>query len=270
MTDGVVSALPRTSGRPEPLDGQQAPLHRETHRWHSHNLDRDMELMVFGHAGSRFLVFPTSEGRCFDWEGFGLVEAIADLLRDGTLQLICADSIDSDSWYARERTPSARAARHAQYDAYLHDEVVPFTERLNPRSPLIIGGASFGAYHAVTFALRYPELVTRVIGMSGLYDIRRFVKGYDGPDVDAFNPVALVEHEHDPTRLARLRRLDIVLAVGDEPLRDSNRRLSELLTDKQIGHRCDISDDWTHDWSSWAEMLRLYLGADGRHAPGPS
>jgi esterase/lipase superfamily enzyme len=57
-----------------------------------------------------------------------------------------------------------------------------------------------------------------------------------------------------------LRQIGIVLAVGDEPLRESNRRLSELLTVKGVPHTLDVSDDWVHDWSSWGEMLRLYLG----------
>jgi esterase/lipase superfamily enzyme len=259
MSDTAIDTLARQGSRPELSTAEPAAIQRAEHRWHSPSLDREMEIIVFGHAGTRMLVFPTSEGRCFDWEGFGLVEAVADHLRSGAIQLICADSIDSESWYAKGNPPAARFARHAQYDAYLRDEVVPFSERLNPGSALIVGGASFGAYHAVTFALRYPWLVTRAIGMSGLYDIRRFVDGYEGSEVDAYNPVALVDQETDPERLEQIRALDIVLAVGDEPLRASNRRLSELLEQREIAHRHDVSDAWTHDWSSWAQMLRLYL-----------
>jgi esterase/lipase superfamily enzyme len=254
-----MSAVPRSGGLPEQSDAGASTIYREEHRWHSPSLDQEMALLVFGHAGTRLLAFPTSEGRYYDWERFGLVDAIAGHLRNGDIQLICVDSIDSDSWYARDRVPAERARRHAEYDQYLQDEVVPFSERLNPGSPLIVSGASFGAYHAVTLALRYPDLVTRVIGMSGLYDITRFVRGHAGSDVDAYNPVAIVANEDDPDRLERLRQIGIVLAVGDEPLRESNRRLSELLTVRGVPHTLDVSDDWVHDWSSWGEMLRLYL-----------
>jgi esterase/lipase superfamily enzyme len=255
-----MSAGSRSGGLPEQSDAGASTMHREEHRWHSPSLDQEMALLVFGHAGTRLLAFPTSEGRYYDWERFGLVDAIADHLKSGAIQLFCVDSIDSDSWYARGRSAAERARRHAQYDQYLRDEVLPFSERLNPGSPLMIGGASFGAYHAVTFALRYPHLVTRAIGKSGLYDISRFVRGYAGDDVDAYNPVAIVAKEDDPDRLERLRQIGIVLAVGDEPLRESNRQLSELLEYKGIPHTLDVSDDWVHDWPSWAEMLRLYLG----------
>ena len=43
-------------------------MNREYHRWYSPSLERDMELLVFGHSGARTLVFPTSMGRFFQWE----------------------------------------------------------------------------------------------------------------------------------------------------------------------------------------------------------
>lgn len=43
-------------------------MNREFHRWHSPSLGRDMDLLVFGHAGARAIVFPTSMGRFFEWK----------------------------------------------------------------------------------------------------------------------------------------------------------------------------------------------------------
>jgi esterase/lipase superfamily enzyme len=43
-------------------------MNREFHRWHSPALGRDMDLLVFGHAGARAIVFPTSMGRFFEWK----------------------------------------------------------------------------------------------------------------------------------------------------------------------------------------------------------
>ena len=37
-------------------------MNREYHKWYSPRLGRDMELLVFGHAGLPVLVFPTSGG----------------------------------------------------------------------------------------------------------------------------------------------------------------------------------------------------------------
>ena len=66
-------------------------MHREYHRWFSPHLGRDMELLVFGHAGARVLVFPTSQGRFFEWEDQGMPEALGDQIRNGWIQLFCVD-----------------------------------------------------------------------------------------------------------------------------------------------------------------------------------
>ena len=55
-------------------------MNREYHCWHSPALRRDMELLVFGHAGARVLVFPTAGGRFHEWEDQGMVNALRDLI----------------------------------------------------------------------------------------------------------------------------------------------------------------------------------------------
>src|SRR5437660_9606482 len=134
----------------------------------SHALGREMEVLHFGHAGRPLLVFPTSMGRFYQWEDFGLVGALSDLIESGAIQLVCVDSVDGESWYAKDRPPAERAWRQVQYNSYILNEVLPFSTHRNSNTFLITTGTSFGAYHAVNFAFRYPHLVNRVIGMSGL------------------------------------------------------------------------------------------------------
>ena len=98
------------------------------------------------------------------------------------------DSVDSESWYAKQLPPAERALRHNQYDSYILREVLPFSQERNANPFLITVGTSFGAYHAVNFALRHPELVDRTIGLSGLYNIKRFTDGYSDEDVYFNNP----------------------------------------------------------------------------------
>jgi esterase/lipase superfamily enzyme len=236
-------------------------MHREHHRWHSPALDRDMELLVFGHGGARVLAFPTSTGRYYDWEDRGLVRSLGGHLERGGLQLFCVDSVDSESWYASQRPPAERARRHGQYDRYLAQEVLPFTRRHNDNPFLIVTGASFGGYHAVNFGLRYPGQVHRILSMSGLCDVRRFTDGWYDDTVYFNNPCDYIANEHDSTRLDALRRIDIILAVGrDDPLRESNERLSGLLWDQGIWHALRIWDGHAHDWPVWEKMLHLYIG----------
>ena len=221
-----------------------------------------MELLSFGHAGARVLVFPTSMGRFFEWEDRGMIAALADQIDEGWIQLCCVDSVDSESWYAKRRHPGERAARHVQYERYVIEEVIPFT-RINPNPFLIVTGTSFGAYHAMNLALRHPEQVGRVIGLSGVYDIKQMTEGYSDDTVYFNNPCDFLVHEHDANRLEQMRHLDIILATGrDDAGRANNEYLSRLLWEKHIPHALRLWDGWAHDWPYWTQMIRRYIGGN--------
>jgi esterase/lipase superfamily enzyme len=236
-------------------------MKREYHRWYSPALQRDMELLLFGYAGARVLAFPTSAGRFFDWENRGLIAAIADQIENGWIQVCCVDSVDRESWYAYAKHPAQRVERHAQYDRYLHDEVLPLLTQGTHDPYVIVTGPSFGGYHAVNFGLRHPRRVNRILSMSGLCDIRMFTDGWYGDSLYFHNPVDFVAGEFDEHRLDQYRRLDIILAVGrDDRLRPSNEQMSQVLHSKRIHHRLRVWDGFAHDWPEWQRMLQLYLG----------
>ena len=236
-------------------------MHREHVRWFSPRLDRDMDLLIFGHAGARVIVFPSSMGRFFEWEDQGMIAALGDQIERGWLQLYCVDSVDSESWYAKYKHPADRAFWHSRYDAYIRDEVLPLTQSRNPDPYLITTGASFGAYHALTFALRYPHLVSRAIGLSGVYDIREVTDGYTDQHVYPYNPAEFILGETDPERVAAMHRLNIVLAIGqDDSLRGNSEYFSGRLWSKGIGNALRIWDGWAHDWPYWRQMIRTYIG----------
>lgn len=237
-------------------------MKREYHRWFSPSLGRDMELLVFGHSGARVLVFPTSRGRFFEWEDRGMFgqHALGEQIERGWLQIFCVDSVDAESWYAYHKHPGERAWRHTQYDYYLVHEVLPLTYSMNANPFLITVGASFGAYHAMAFGLRHPELTGRIIGLSGIYDISRWAYGYHGEHVHNNNPVAFVPHETDPNRIRHMQQTDIVIVTGrDDPLRYSSEHMSAVLWNKGIGNALRIWDGWSHDWPFWVQMLHTYI-----------
>jgi esterase/lipase superfamily enzyme len=235
-------------------------MQREYQRWHSPALNRDMELLVFGHGGARVLVFPVSMGRFYDWEDRGMIEALRYHIENGWVQLFCVDSVDGESWYAFHKHPGERAWRQQQYDKYLTDELIPFIEHRSSTPFLITVGASWGAYHAVNFAFRHPDVVNRAIGLSGLYDVRRFARGHYDDNVYFNNPADFIANEHDHGRLEALRRLEIILVIGrDDPSFKSNEEFSQLLWSKGISHAFHIWEGWYHDWPFWQEMLRQYI-----------
>ena len=235
-------------------------MNREYHRWFSPSLGRDMELLVFGHAGARMLVFPTSMGKFYEWEDRGMILTLREHLEKGWVQMVCVDSVDAESWYAWHKPPAERAYRHVQYDHYLVYEVLPFLTQKNPTPFLILAGASFGAYHAMNFALRHPEISNRVIAMSGMYNIERWLGDYRDDNIYYNCPCLFLPNESDENRINQLRRLDIILPVGElDPNITNNRWFSDALWSKGIWHALRIWDGWAHDWPWWQQMIYRYI-----------
>lgn len=219
-----------------------------------------MELLVFGYSGARCLVFPTSRGKFYEWEDRQMMEVMAYAIENGHLQFYCVDSVDAESWYCDHCDPHARAYRHAQYDGYILNEVLPFMNSKNSNPFLITTGASFGGYHAVNFGLKHPDVTGRILAMSGLYDIRRFTGGFSDDYVFFNNPVQFIPHESDAYRLEQLRKVDIIIASGrDDTLTQSARDISGALWHKGIGNALREWDGWAHDWPYWRHMLHLYI-----------
>jgi esterase/lipase superfamily enzyme len=232
-------------------------VQRDYIKEYSHSLGRDMELLHFGHAGTPLLVFPTSMGRFYQWEDFGLVAGISDFIEAGAVQLICVDSVDGESWYARDRPPGERVWRHLQYEAYLVDEILP---RI-PNGPPIACGASFGALHAVLLAARHPTKIRGYIGLSGAYDTAKWLNGYHDDNVYYTNLVEFLPGLTDEAYLGPMRaQHPKVIATGAEDANvEDSRRVGGLLQSKGIQVGLDIWPGWAHDWPYWTEMMRRYL-----------
>jgi esterase/lipase superfamily enzyme len=235
---------------------------RTYHRWHSRSLHRDMELLVFGHAGTPVLVFPSSMGAFFEYEDRGMVAAVGDKLTHGALQLYCVSSVDTESWYGRHVHPRQRVERHLQYEHYLRHDVVPLVRRLNPHHTGIgVTGCSFGAYHAMVLALRYPQLFTSCLTMGGRYDVSSFLDGYYDTDCYLLNPLHFLPRLEDPQYLDPIRRNKFVLATGEWDIcRGANEEFAGLLRAKGIPHSLHVWGDGSkHDWPDWRPMAAAYL-----------
>ena len=234
-------------------------MHRAYHKWYSPALHRDMELLVFGHAGAPVIVFPTSGGRFYEFEDFGMVGALAHQIEQGWIQLICVDAVYYDSWYNYGGDPSGRMWREEQYEHYILTEVLPLVRSINPNPFLMATGCSFGATEAVCIALRHPGVFKRVIGLSGLYDMRRFFNYYNEA-VYFHNPVDFMANYSDGWGLDRLRETDIILVCGsDDQAVESNRQLSGILWSKGVGNALRVWDGWYHDWPYWKQMINMYI-----------
>jgi esterase/lipase superfamily enzyme len=236
-------------------------MNREYIVWDSPTLQRRMELLWYGHAGRPMIWFPTSNGRFFQYEDFGLIGAVGDWIEAGRLQVACVDSIDGESLYATEKHPAERLARHDRYDAYLYGEVVPWIrEKAGTDSKVATLGVSFGAYHAVNFAFRHPDVVDKTVGFSGKYDIHSFLDGFWNDTAYFHCPTAYVLNM-DREWVERLSRMDIAIVTGaTDNILSGTTDMIRILREKGIRHRGDVWDaPYGHDWPWWKIQIRSYV-----------
>jgi esterase/lipase superfamily enzyme len=236
-------------------------MNREYHKWYSGRLGRDMELLVFGHAGLPVVVFPTSGGRFYEFEDRGMIGALAGKIDAGQVQIYCVDSVDMESWYNKAVPPRWRIARQVQYDDYLIHEVVPLVRLKNHDAHLVTLGCSFGGFHAVNEALKHPDVFTGFLSMSGAFDMRNFLRGYYDQDCYFNQPLDYLPNLGDNWFLERYRRSSYVLATGwDDQCLGQNQRLDGVMNAKGIPHKLFVWDSYNaHDWPTWMRMVDQYL-----------
>lgn len=242
-------------------------MKRAYHKWYSPNLEKEMELLIFGHSGVKVLFFPPRMGRFYDYENWRIVESLEQKINNGEIQLYCVDSVDLESFYNDFSHPGYRIYRHTQYENYIINEVLPLANQVNSSSGLISAGCSLGAYHAVNIAMRHPHLFCKVVGMSGRYDLTEskgyfqdLLSGYHNDSVYFNMPNQYLKNLSDQNIIDNLNRMDIVLAIGKEDLfLASNFLLSGILSGKGISHQLFEWDEEAHKARYWRKMVQIYI-----------
>jgi esterase/lipase superfamily enzyme len=245
-------------------------MHRETHTWFSPHLQQEMALNVYGHWGVSIIVFPCSRGRYFDYEGLGMIDAISGFIESGKIKLFCVDSVDAQSWYRFDVSPAARNARHEAYDRYIVEEVIPFVREhcRQPEARIMANGCSMGAYHAVNFYLKHPDVFAGTIALSGLYRLDRPEFGLQAADMPAVfynSPLAYLPGLTDSWYLDRYREGRMIVCVGqgawEEEAVEDTRQLDAVCRAKGIPAWIDYwGHDVNHDWPWWYRQMNYFLG----------
>jgi esterase/lipase superfamily enzyme len=237
----------------------------------SHN-SRHVELgggnvIAYGHWGRPVLAFPSEQGPCWQYEERGMVDAIGSLLGSGRMKLYCVDSWDAGTWQAHDVPLEERARRHAAYEGWLLDEVVPWiSDDAGGVAEILLTGVSFGAYHAANFALKRADRFPVAICQSGVYDVSGVGWGERGEALYFNNPMDYVVHLHGDHLVWLRDRVSILLVCGSGQWEDttgaleSTRRFSGLLADKGIRHEIDVwGPEFPHDWPAWRTQLAHHL-----------
>lgn len=244
-------------------------VHVELDSW----MGRPGAVVRYGSYGRPVLVFPSEQGRAWDFENNGMVEAVQPLLEAGRAKLYCVDAFDDRSWSDRSAPLEQRARAHTHYEGWLLDAVLPWIAQDSPGYDqdgrgIVATGCSLGAYHALVLALRHADRVSGALCLSGSYDPARWHGwGERGEQAYFTNPSDFVRHlEGDHLDWLR-SRLHTVLVVGQgawevDPTGSlpSTLEMAGLLQDKGLWCELDVwGHDSAHDWPWWRRQLAHHL-----------
>src|ERR1700750_1334708 len=126
-------------------------MERRTTAWFSHNLNIEMPLVAYGHAGYPRLMFPTAAADYLEYERFYLVDAIKSFIEAGKLRAYSINSVNRYSLLNEQMPTNLQAELLARYDLYITDEVLPLIRKDcgdGENRPLTTG-ASLGAFLSV-------------------------------------------------------------------------------------------------------------------------
>jgi esterase/lipase superfamily enzyme len=235
---------------------------------HSPAIGAAGSVICYGHFGRPVLVFPSEQGRAFDFANNGMVGAVEGLIEAGRVKLYCVDSYDSSSWAARDVPLEERARRHGAYESWITEQVVPHIQAdSGGAGDIITTGCSMGAFHALNFALKRADLFPLAMCFSGNYDPSAWHGWGERGEATYFNnPSDYVGHLHGDHLSWLRQRLSVLLVCGQGQWEDTTgsleatRRMAGLLADKGIRHELDLwGHDVPHDWPSWRAQFAHHL-----------
>lgn len=234
---------------------------------HAPSIGGDGDLLVYGHWGRPLLVFPSQQGRAWDYENNGMIGALWPLIDAGRLKVYCVDSYDAGSWDRHDLPLEERARRHNDYEDWIVNHIAPWIHAdCGGFTEIMTTGCSFGAYHAANLALKRADLFPLAICLSGVYDVSMLGWGERGDAVYFNNPMDYVTQLHGD-HLEWLRsRVSLVLVCGQGQWEDttgaleSTKAFSGVLASKGIRHEMDLwGHDVPHDWPSWRNQIAHHV-----------
>src|SRR5215510_7441720 len=227
-------------------------MERRTTAWYSPNLNTEMPLVAYGHAGPPLLMFPTAAADYLEYERFYLVDAIKSFIEAGKLRAYSINSVNRYSLLNEKMPPNLKAELLTRYDRYITDEVLPLIRKDcgdGENRPLTTG-ASLGAFLSANAYFKHPDLFRGVIAMSGSYDVRSYLKGHYDDNVYFNNPVDYLSNLNDDHYLPLLRQANAIMILSGQGNYEAHER-SRALADHSFPKRSPSA------FAFWAAVAAL-------------
>lgn len=231
----------------------------------SHDLDEDLDVIVYGKAGVPVIVFPTFDFCAGSWENNGMIDALADLIDGGKIQVFCTDSVDGESWYARNSKLDYRSERQEAFTRYVTGQLLDYVRKhAGSEAKPILAGCGVGALNASCALLREPAKFGGLLAMSGAFDARFFSYGETDERWLANSPLDLVECLTAGMKKV-LDAVPMAFVCGqgqDEEGVQTMRQLDAAYARAGLHASFEYwGYDVAHEWGWWQKMAAQFLPA---------
>ena len=96
-------------------------MHREIQSWYSTSLNKQMEIVEYGHFGPVILLLPTAAADYLQYERFLLIDAIQKYIDSGKVKVYSINSINNESWLNSKMDGRSKVVRHNQFNNYIYN-----------------------------------------------------------------------------------------------------------------------------------------------------
>ncbi len=211
-------------------------------RWRSPRMQQEIGMARWGHYGTPVLVFPTAGGDGEEIERHHVVKACGDLIDAGRVKLYSCDSVAGKAMVSKDGPVEYRMWLLNRFFDAVRNEVIPAIWADSGEQPIIVAGASIGAFNSMATLCRFPDVVKAAVAMSGSFNVDQFYGGAWSEDLFFSAPMQFVGGLDGP-QLEALRHRFVLMATGSGAWEDPGEswRLAQVLGDKGIPNRVD---DW--------------------------
>ena len=74
-------------------------MHRDIQKWYSPTLNKEMEIVEYGHFGPAILLLPTAAADYLEYERFLLIDSIAQYIESGKVKVYSINSINNETYW---------------------------------------------------------------------------------------------------------------------------------------------------------------------------
>ena len=218
----------------------------------------------YGEGGRIILFFPDDEDSCEQLEQQGMIEACRPFLETGRCQIYALSTLDKETFDDLERPFTERVELYEQYVHTLKQTLLEPLKKENPYQLPLVAGCGRGAFHAMNFFCRFPDILGGALCISGFYQLDLLLGHNMNETAKENSPLLFMNHEWAAKHENDFIKSRIILSCGKSE--DSKTaflqtlEMEKLLTSLEIPFFIDVwGEDVTATWPWWNKQVPYFF-----------